>query len=103
MGISTNQQKKPEHQVNAQIPESPKPTTITGLHMVTEEVHTAGEKPKVVHLDGEEHEKRDEHKTEAPSSSSGIMPLVLGIIAVIFFIAYALFWAQILGFPIFPS
>lgn len=109
MGTSTtpaskgpHEKPKPQPPVQAQPP--------TDLHaqapmkIVTEEIHTPQhkeDKPNVVHLNGN---PEKEHPKNQPTKQtpSGAMAMILGIVAVLFFIGYALLWAQILGVTILP-
>ena len=63
------------------------------------EIHPAAHsQTTVVHLDGEP-EKHATHE----SGGSAATAILLGIIGMLFFIGYALFWAQYFGFNFIPT
>ena len=61
------------------------------------------EQVTVVHLDEDTEKGKKPDKDEASSEGSPVTAILLGIIGMLFFIGYALFWAQIFGFNLIPS
>ena len=61
------------------------------------------EQVTVVHLDEDTEKGKKVDKDEASSQGSPVTAILLGIIGMLFFIGYALFWAQIFGFNLIPS
>lgn len=69
----------------------------------------------VVHFSADTHKhKKPEEKPEVkqaaathteatPEEKSTVTPILIGIIGVLFFLGYALFWAQIFGFSVLPT
>lgn len=90
MGTNTKHQKHEQH--------NPAPK------MVTQQVHS--DEPTIVHL-GNEHQQHASHGettvAKPANSSSAILTFILGVVGILFFIGYAIFWAQILGFNLIPS
>lgn len=73
--------------------------------MVTQQVHN--DEPTIVHLGGTNEQQAEHHAASATQSeqqkaSSAILMIILGVIGVLFFIGYAIFWAQVLGVNILP-
>jgi hypothetical protein len=90
MGTNGKSQKHAEHH------DAPK--------MVTKQVRS--DEPTIVHL-GNEHPRTvapGETTVAKPEShTSPVVMIILGIVGVLFFIAYAIFWGQMLGFKLIPS
>lgn len=95
-------------------PQPPHPEPSQPPKMVTEPVkHEEKDSDSgVVHFSADTHKHKKEEKPEPKETThveaksegkSPVTPILLGIIGALFFIGYALFWAQLFGFNILPS